>query len=101
MSSAVHYTLLGVLIGAALVALLIDPIFTYFFPREDPPDTARLKFVNDNHLVLMRGFGMWVVMHDGGNGPLLPVSLPHPTVRAAIDAVMADGIVPVVLPDAA
>ena len=82
-------------------ALVVLGLMFSLASREKAPDTYRLDFVNDNNLVLMRGFGMWVVMHDGGNGPLLPVSLPHPTARAAIDAVITDGIVPVVLPDAA
>jgi hypothetical protein len=94
--SAVLWVALG-----AFIALVAVGIFSSLASRGKTPDNERLDFVNDNSLVLMRGFGMWVVMHDGGNGPLLPVSRPHPTVRAAIDAVMIDGIVPVVLPDAA
>lgn len=91
--SAVLWVALG-----AFIAFTAVGIFFSLASREKTTDNERLDFVNDNNLVLMRGFGMWVVMHDG---PLLPVSLPHPTARAAIDAVMADGIVPVVLPDAA
>jgi len=94
--SAVLWVALG-----AFIALVAVGIFFSLASREKTTDNERLDFVNDNNLVLMRGFGMWVVMHDGGNGPLLLVSRPHPTVRVAIDAVMADGIVPVVLPDAA
>lgn len=92
--SAVLWVALG-----AFIALVAVGIFSSLASREKTTDNERLDFVNDNNLVLMRGFGMWVVMHDGGNGPLLPVSLPHPTARAAIDAVMADGIVPVLRPD--
>lgn len=94
--SAAMWFVLGV-----FVALVAVGIFCSLPTRDKTSDNERLDFVNDNNLVLMRGFGMWVVMHDGGNGPLLPVSLPHPTARAAIDAVITDGIVPVVLPDAA
>jgi len=95
MSAAVWFAL------GMFVALVAVGIFFSLPTRDKTSDNERLDFVNDNNLVLMRGFGMWVVMHDGGNGPLLPVSLPHPTVRAAIDRVMVDGIVPVVLPNAA
>lgn len=94
--SAVLWVALG-----AFIAFIAVGIFFSLASREKTTDNERLDFVNDNNLVLMRGFGMWVVMHDGGNGPLLLVSRPHPTVRVAIDAVMTDGIVPVVLPDAA
>ena len=94
--SAVLWVALG-----AFIAFIAVGIFFSLASREKTTDNERLDFVNDNNLVLMRGFGMWVVMHDGDNGPLLLVSRPHPTVRVAIDAVMTDGIVPVVLPDAA
>ena len=92
--------LMWVAFGGFTVLVVLGLMFSVSTPKR-AADTERLDFVTDNNLVLMRGFGMWVVMHDGGNGPLLPVSLPHPTARAAIDAVMVDGIVPVALPNAA